>query len=200
MGGQDVKSMGLSDKELVRQGVHLSAGIVLMVAYAAGLAPWWVFGLILLAGYGLLLLHTLFELPLIPQALELLDRKDAHLPGWGAFTLVKGFLVASFLFNKEAALGAMAVLVIGDAVATLIGHYLGTHRLPWAKRKTFEGTFAGIVASTITLLFILPWYAAIAGSVCGMMVESLEKEHPLLNDNILVPIATGTVLLIILAF
>lgn len=124
-------------------------------------------------------------------------REFSSLTG-GSYLLVAA-LVAMLLFgsNKGVFIAAISFLAIGDTVAALVGLSCGKIRV---FRKTLEGTFAGLlscIAVAIVVSFLpgidMPLIIGIIGAVSASVVESLPFE---INDNVVVPLFSGTVMMI----
>lgn len=120
-------------------------------------------------------------------------------PYFGAFTFYFMSGLTFLIFPFEIACLAVIVLVIGDSFSTLIGHHFGKHRLPIDWRKTWEGSLGGLLISIfacgIFSFFIsIPTNYIFIASFTGMIAESFSKW---VNDNILIPITIGIVLLIV---
>lgn len=184
--------------EVKRQLFHLLFGSVLIAGIFFGFLVWWHFAILLLCGYALSLLSLRWRLPFIAQALDHFDRKGQFIPGWGALALVKGFLIATLLFPPRLALAALGIVVAGDAFATIVGVRWGAHRLPWQQGKSVEGTIAGFVAGLAAALLFVPWPLALVGALVGMVVETAYKPHPVFDDNILIPLVSGVLMLVLL--
>lgn len=101
----------------------------------------------------------------------------------------------SFLFFPQLITKiAILVLALGDSSAALIGRKFGSHAIPINETKSWEGTLAGLTVSFFaSMLFVEPYRALIA-SICGILVEVIPLP---LNDDLLIPIVTGTALLLI---
>ena len=99
------------------------------------------------------------------------------------------------LFPFDLALIGVLTLTIGDPVASLVG--LSTrwnHPIPFNRRKSIEGTLAGLIVSwTVCSLFTEPETAFI-GCTAGMLTEAMPVN---LNDNVTIPIATCTMIYIL---
>jgi len=186
-------------KEHRRQVLHLVVGSFLLFLAATGVAHWWWFFGMLVAAYGLILLSQITTFlglhRLVSWAQQKYDREDAYLPLWGLLALLKGFLITTALFPQDISVPALAVLVYGDAFATLVGRDLSSAKLPWHHRKTWAGLLAGTAASFLVLALLLAPLAAFLASLAGMLVESLPRPQPLLDDNLAIPIVAGLVLL-----
>lgn len=131
---------------------------------------------------------------------SLLRRREFTSLTGGSYLMVAS-LVAMLLFgsNKGVFIAAISFLAIGDTVAALIGLSVGRVRI---FRKTLEGTLAGLVSciGVAYLVSILPGIdfplmIGIIGAISASVVESLPFE---INDNVVVPLFSGTVMMIAL--
>lgn len=103
------------------------------------------------------------------------------------------------------AFAAYAILGIGDAASALVGVAYGRTRLPWNRRKSVEGTIAGLVAGFLAASFLgaVPYWLAgltvppifqgvvLVGATAGALAESL----PRVEDNLVVPLASAAAML-----
>jgi dolichol kinase len=105
-----------------------------------------------------------------------------------------GILLSLTLYPPQIGFAAIAMLTLGDGTAKIIGKTFGKTYYPYNKAKKLEGTLAGIIASTIgCLLFISP-FKAVMISIVSMMIESIPLP---INDNILIPLIAGSLLIIL---
>ncbi|HLE96272.1 MAG TPA: hypothetical protein VI997_02790, partial [Candidatus Thermoplasmatota archaeon] len=102
------------------------------------------------------------------------------------------------------AFAAYGILGVGDAASALIGIAYGKRKLPWNRRKTIEGTTAGLAGGFASaVLFAAADYAfrgdvlpaaflavALAGAVVGAALETL----PGVQDNLVVPMGSWAVM------
>lgn len=122
------------------------------------------------------------------------------------------FVVMTLLYWTDSPIGMLALMLMcgGDGLADIIGRRFGRHPLPWAERKTWEGSLAmllggWIFAAGILVYFILlgtfsgplvdylPAVSVIA--IAGAAVESLQY-HDIDNITItLVSVALGHLLI-----
>lgn len=189
--------MGL---EFRRQLFHIFFGLIMIFLYYIDVLNWIVLAVVLVGCYGLYFLLKKGYFPHIKGILHYFDREDQFMPAWGAFTFVKGFLVACLLFPKDIALSAMIILTFGDGFSTLVGVHFGRHKLPWDKKKSYEGFLAGLLTSFLgALLFVSPLLAFFASFV-GMIVESVKKPHVIFDDNMLIPLCVGAFMLLFTVF
>ncbi len=183
--------------ELKRQLIHIFLGIIFVLLYFYELIDWWHFLILIILMYVILFIFKKSKFKLITFSLEMFDRKQSYIPAWGAFSFIKGFFLASLFFNGNIALAAMIILTFGDGFSTLIGYYFGKHPLQWDKKKTWEGTISGFITAFLgAIIFVTPFIAFI-GVFIGMLVESLKKRHPLLDDNLLIPLFSGISMLLV---
>jgi len=104
----------------------------------------------------------------------------------GATLLFLGFSVSIVLFEKNIAIIAMLFLAISDSVAAIVGKRFGKHRI---FSKTFEGAL-GFFASAFIISLI--FYDRIIFSLLIALIMAIIELVPLkINDNIVIPIATG---------
>ncbi|MEO0081480.1 MAG: phosphatidate cytidylyltransferase [candidate division WOR-3 bacterium] len=98
-------------------------------------------------------------------------------------------------------IAAVSFLAVGDTVAALVGLLFGRIKL---FRKTVEGTLAGLlacigIAYVVSILpgLDLPLTVGILGAVSASLVEALPIE---VNDNVVVPVFSGAVMMVGLQF
>ena len=123
------------------------------------------------------------KIPIADWLEEKFERKNVRFPGYGAFWYVVGaLLVALFLGNAHEIAAAIVALAAGDSAATIFG-ILGSHRLPYNRRKTREGSLAFFVFSLPACLFV--GWIGIALAAIAAIVESLDTP---VDDNLLIPV------------
>lgn len=112
-----------------------------------------------------------------------------------------GFLGTTPSEGRGVFIAAVSFLAIGDTVAAIVGLSLGRIRI---FRKSLEGTLAGLAACSgcawvVSMLpgLDLPLSVGILGAVSASVVEALPIE---VNDNVVVPVLSGTVMMIALQF
>jgi len=104
-------------------------------------------------------------------------------------------LICAVLFPKEAVLGAIVCIALGDPVAMIIGKKFGRIRL---KRKSIEGSFAGfIVCIPVIFLVTSSWRVAVFGSLAGSLIEFLPLPF---DDNLTVPLFSGAVMALLIMY
>ncbi len=99
-----------------------------------------------------------------------------------------GVVSTLLIFPPNAAYVGVTVATLGDGVAKVVGKRWGRRTIPFNKPKTFEGTLAGFVVSTLAgCIYTSPPVAVFAAAV-GMAVEALPSP---VNDNLSVPFAVA---------
>ena len=118
-----------------------------------------------------------------------------HLSG-GAPVLAAACLSAIYFERPYSAL-AMAVMLLGDTAAALIGRRFGKHR--FFNGKSLEGTLAFITTGTAVVLigfaaFGYPSWTVLAGGLLGVVLAAaleLFNCELQLDDNLSIPLAVG---------
>lgn len=131
---------------------------------------------------------------------SLLRRREFKSLTGGSYLMVAA-LACMLMFgrNTGVVIAALSFLVIGDTVAAIVGLTIGRIRI---FRKTLEGTLAGLlsclgVAWAVSALpgLDLPLQIGMLGAVSASLVEALPVE---VNDNVVVPIFSGAIMMIAL--
>ena len=103
--------------------------------------------------------------------------------------LAVGVVLSLLAFPKNIAYASIAIVAVGDPVASYVGRKLGRIHV---RKKTLEGFTAGLIASFAVALIWAPPHLALAGSVTGMLLELLG----VLDDNLAIPIGAGSAMLV----
>lgn len=117
------------------------------------------------------------------------ERPDAR-PLAGAIYFYAGSLVAALAFEPHVAAVAIAVLALADAASTVVGHYLGKHKLPINPKKSWEGSVTFFLTALAVLMFFVSPVRALPVAFFTMAVEALPK----INDNVSIPVTVGCLL------
>jgi dolichol kinase len=174
------------EKEVKRQVIHAIAGLVLLAVlflYGRDVLIYLSFGLLVI-GSILINLHTFKKKNKIYELLyNELERPNAPFAGWApAWYLIGVILIATFLKDPNQIAASIWILAIGDSTSTIIGRK-GTHKLPYNKKKTVEGTVSFILFSLVSFIFV--GKIAIPISIAAALAESLPIK---IDDNVLIPI------------
>ncbi len=190
-----------SKLELRRQIAHLVIGVVIVFLIELKLLTPNL--LLVILGFGILLSFTYkrWSIPVIHEILQLFERpKDiATFPGKGPIFLILGSYFSLLLFPIDVAKAAIMVLAVGDSVSHLVGRYFGHTRVPFSQNKMLEGTVVAIVFSTLGALLFVSFQQAFLASLITISIESVypEKMAKYLDDNLLVPLLAGTLMLLV---
>lgn len=112
----------------------------------------------------------------------------AHIYFFASATLIV------YLLKDIMAIVAIMTFISSDAMAAIIGMTIGKHKNPINKKKTIEGTIAGvIVAAIVTGVFLKPIYA-IATAITFLIIDSIDIK---ISDNFTLPLLMGITLRII---
>ena len=103
-----------------------------------------------------------------------------------------GSLPVILLLSKPIAILTLAVTLLGDTLAALVGVGFGRHRLPTNSSKSWEGTVAGTATSFLVAFIIslnLPLSIVAAAAYAG--VDTIKIP---IDDNFLMPLLIGFLL------
>ncbi len=187
--------------EVRRKIFHIFLGVVLVILIYYGIVNALILFLLLIIGGLISLISKFTDIPVISWLLKTFERPEQlkRFPGKGMISFFIGVLLVVKLFPMDIALASILILSFGDSVSHIYGTLVGKKGLPWNKKKTIEGTIYGTITATLASSIIInPLYALIA-SISAMGFESIEIKtgEELTDDNILIPLIAGTVLLIL---
>lgn len=201
--------MGIQKTELKRQSLHIIIGLaVIFLLYKEILTATHLFIILILSGI-LSLLSLRFRIPIIYWFLRNFERpkQPRRFPGKGFIFFLIGVLLVIKLFERDVALAAIMILTLGDSISHIIGKNFGRVRHPLNGSKSVEGTIVGVFTGFIGVLiltlliknFSVGLLAAFLGSLVAMSIEALELKlgGGEVDDNIIVPLVSGTVIYLI---
>ncbi len=105
-----------------------------------------------------------------------------------------GSLPIILLLSKSLAIITIAVTLLGDTLAALVGVGLGSHKLPTNSSKSWEGTAAGTVTSflvTLLLSSILSSPNLPLSLVAAAVFATVDIIRLPIDDNFLMPLLIG---------
>lgn len=198
--------------EVERQLIHLFTGITLIfLIWAAGNMALNLL-LFLLASYVIISVSIMLDKLPFPFSYFLCrwGRPSRQtMPFEGTILLLCGATFSLILFPEEIVYASIAVVAVGDSIATAAGVLVGKHKLPYSGDKTVEGTVSGTIAAFIAaLLFVTP-VQAFVGAAGGMLLESVIGSQIIqefnskmifkffFNDNFLIPVFSGLLMIIV---
>lgn len=195
----------LTKQELGRQIIHLSVGVILVVMfYFDILSPLAVFLGIIIGGLASIISKRR-PLPIFSFFLKYFERKEEkEFPGRGMIYFFVGVLLVIQLFEKDIAMAAIMILALGDSISHLYGEKFGKLKnlFNGKSKKLFEGTLAGTVAGFLGAVIFVPIPEAFLASSAAMIAEVIEIDlnGKSLNDNLIIPLVAGTVMLLVRAY
>lgn len=200
-------------REIIRQLVHLSGvGFVYLSQFFEQSFSALMFLLISIS----FLLYSLYIRRMASGKDRLLDRMEAAIrkattsidrdlpkPFVGPFWFFFGFFAAYAIFPLRIAMISCAILSVSDSLSTLAGRALGKKQ--YLPGKTPEGTVTFMISSFAVSLAFVPLPSALLLSALSSVAETLPAVGPLrglaekgyVNDNILIPMVCGIVLLLL---
>jgi dolichol kinase len=175
--------------EIRRRLIHISVGIVIIAVlsiWGAGSYEYIEGALLALFLIGLWIIDQKLKkrkLPVVDYMLEMFERPNA-IPAYGAFWYGMGvLLLLSFVRSIDYVQAGIAVLAIGDGIATLVGRS-GTRRLFYNPNKTVEGTAAFFIASSVAAYIFIGVYGVALSFICAL-AESVDWG---VDDNFIIPL------------
>lgn len=190
--------------ELQRKAIHLGA-LVLPLAMLVLPVPVARVGLTALAAVAVALDVARQRVPAVRRALvdrafgwmmrpEEIPPEGGPLVFNGAVWMCLSAAICIWILPPAVGAAALAMLMLGDAAAAIVGRRFGAHKWPGTP-KSVEGSAAYAVAAFATGLAVSAWpdagltaVAVAVGAVAGAALEALPIP---VNDNIRVPIVTG---------
>jgi dolichol kinase len=97
-------------------------------------------------------------------------------------------------FDPTSAYVGIIALSLGDGFSTILGKEFGRRKLPYARKKTLEGSFTCFLVTLLGSLFFVKPLVAFLVSLAAAFVESISGKL----DNLTVPFATSTVVWLLL--
>lgn len=181
--------------ELVRKGVHIVSGILIVLGLETNLFDASLVGFLALVMGALILYNYRYEREILTKILSI-NRADAKIPGLSAFVYLIGCWLVLALFDQRIAFAAILILAFGDPLAHLVGRGFGATLAAVTPATYMLGTAAGIVAGTFAAWLYVPFWHAFVASAVAMFIEAGElriAEH-YVDDNFTIPIVAGLVL------
>ena len=186
-------------KELLRKSTHIS-GLIIPIIYVFAQKSVMLLIVGSLAGIAITVELVKWLYPpfgelffrLFKPILRTHERKGAIT---GATYFIVSTLLCIIFFETHLAIVCIFFMVLGDTAAALIGKKWGRTKL--IGKKSLEGSTA---CFTICAMISLFWLNPIVGLI-GALVATLAELLPLrINDNLTVPLISGTVMHFMLKF
>ncbi|MDX9753986.1 MAG: DUF92 domain-containing protein [bacterium] len=100
-------------------------------------------------------IHNVFLLP--RYAPQLFREKETLLQGLAVYPLMIALLIVLFPGQPELAVGAWAVMAIGDSAAAMVGRRFDETPLPWNPEKTLGGMVGFLGFATVGAALFMLW-------------------------------------------
>jgi len=192
----------LTKAEACRKFLHILIGVItLALIYYQILSSFALFLLIILGILASILSKRIW-LPGFSFFLNHLEREEVKktFPGKGLIFFFMGVLLSIKLFEPDIAYAAIMILTFGDSVSHLVGSGIGRLKniFNGKSRKLFEGTLAGIIAGFCGAIFFVSPTEAFLASFAAMVAEVIQIDfnRNTLDDNLVVPLIAGTVIVL----
>jgi dolichol kinase len=190
--------------EIRRKVMHLVIGAVLATLAFYDMLDKFAFGWFIIIVFFMFWLSKKVKIPGVGWLIENFERVEIkeRFPGKGFLFYMIGAELCIIFFAKEVAIAAILILAIGDSVPNFVGMYFGRVKHPFSNKKFLEGAGAGVVLAAIAASFFVAWYEAFVAAVVAIFVEGIDMVEGLdvVDDNLLVPLAAGIVILAIRVF
>ncbi|MCL4374195.1 MAG: hypothetical protein M1360_03565 [Candidatus Marsarchaeota archaeon] len=185
------KSMGKRSNvhvETSRDLFQIALGIMVMLIIAIGRAGVPLLAVLMVAAYALN--NSIPNSKSNSALYGMLGRFERRGSTYGigaAYILAGTAMLVGFVSSTAFLEASIAILFIGDALATIIGMHIGIARLPYSKRKSVGGFLAFAAVSAVSFYaFGGALVLSIALAIALAFVESVSTHF---DDNITVPLA-----------
>jgi diacylglycerol kinase (CTP) len=186
-------------KHLGRKVFHLLGGLGLLALYALLGREQALWSYTVLAGIVLLLEIARLRSPAFNRMLFArfgsFIRKSEERRMTGTVPYLLGVGLSLLFYRVEIAAAAVCFLAFGDVAATAVGERFGRTKI--AGEKSLEGTLAFIAAATASglLLAVVDIHLMRGIILAGALTAAFAELLPLpLNDNLVIPLASGGVM------
>ncbi len=190
-----------TDSLVNRKLLHISLGLTLILMGYFGLASAWLLFLLFLNSLVFSVVVFLFKYPPFLKLVKpFIDGRIYRV--FGVSTFFFGFFISFLLFPRNVALVSVSILTFGDPLVKLFSYLMKGVLFPWNHLRNLEAYILSVaLSSSFASMFINPLYAFTASSV-SIFLESFVFKAWLfyLDDNVLIPLFSGAILLLMLSF
>lgn len=177
--------------ELLRKSIHFSIALVPFLASYDRIAAFWILAAgVVFYTYAESVRFAGREIPLVSLITRAAARKrDAGRFVAGPVTLGLGAMIALLLYPAPAATIAIYALAFGDGLASLVGKFFGTVKIPHTGGKTVEGFLACFAAVFVSAYAVSRnALSSLVIAVVAAIVEALPMKD---MDNLVIPALIG---------
>jgi phytol kinase len=197
--GYQKASNSLSRNEVVREVIHASGFIWVLASLIFGILPVAFLLLLITIVYGSSEIAKIERrrTPIVSSiSLNAATPSERYEFATTPIYLGLGVVLALLLFPAPISYASVAVVSLGDSVASIAGKVFGKTPILYNRSKNLEGSIAGFAAAFLGATIFLKPLSACAAAVVGMLAESLPLP---VNDNLSTPLITGTLLTLLAA-
>ncbi|KXS44716.1 MULTISPECIES: diacylglycerol/polyprenol kinase family protein [Methanohalophilus] len=200
--------------DLERKAIHVLSGLLYIpLIYISGdfaleililLTLLYVFAILVV-----LILRKMHYQPVCEMTERWSRRHENYIPLKPTLLLHIGISISLLLFPTSILYASIAITALGDGIATISGKMIGKNKLPYSKRKSFEGTIVGALAAFSGAVFFVSSLQALVASTGSMLLESIigrdmktnssmrQVLNLLENDNLILPIFSGYLMMLV---
>jgi dolichol kinase len=153
----------------LRKIIHISGVLIPVIAIIIGKNQTIA---LVLSGFAVYLIIEVLKQKISPHILSMVYRenelKSFSIEPLSYFISVLSLLYISFFIDENICFAAIATLAAGDGFAGVIGRKYGRHRFSFNKNKSWEGTFSGFIAASLSGFYFAGGIAFIGGTF-GML-------------------------------
>jgi phosphoserine phosphatase/dolichol kinase len=193
------RGRGLSRNEVIREAIHIGSFSVPCVCAYTFIEPHVISFLILFVT--LLYIASEFgrihgvDFPIFSKITRKATIKpEIHEYASSPILFAIGVVLSLLLFPTPINYVSVAVLTLGDGVATIFGRMIGRTVFPFNKGKMVEGSIWGLLFAFLGALLFVDPIKALTAATTGMIVEFLPLP---VNDNLTIPIVSGLALMLL---
>ena len=183
--------------EIVRKSIHMMVVFVPMLArYNLVLTFSSLVAGLLLYSYSEFMRMKGVEIAFISRVTSAASRSRDTSFVFGPVTLAIGTMMALMLYPEPAAAIAIYALALGDGFSSLFGKLFGKITIPFTGGKTYAGSSACLISVFLTTLAISGSVrVAVIIAISATLIEALPSGD---LDNMLIPVGTGLVAVLII--
>jgi len=129
-----------------------------------------------------------FNLTLTQKLLPFLFSSDEKEGINGATFFFFSSALCVLMFTKEIALTSIAILTFCDPTASIVGRFIGKHKIG---HKTVEGSLTFFIIALILCIIYFPIWLSLIVAIIISIVELISVR---VDDNLAIPVITGFLL------
>jgi dolichol kinase len=192
-------------RDFGRKFIHIFLGSVLIFLFYIDFPIIYVFYFLVFC-FILALINKKHSLPIVTFFVKSFGKpNEDNLPGKGFLLFLIGFILTRQLFSKEVALASLIVLTYGDSLSHIFAISFPLFKISGVvKYKTILGVFLASLFCSILISSFLEFYFLVS-FICSFVslfieVFQFKIEDVILDDNILIPLVCGVVILLLQKF